>query len=311
MTAYCDRCGKPGFPTREDAERERDRLTNRDPAAHLQVFACRGSGAGWHVGNRAAPVKGLEWRRCRLLRVTATLRHGAALPHLFPAPLDGIMAAGVLRSRPGFSADVIHPEVVPLPLATSHRGDPELRPDLGKRWVWAATCAQYPRDTPEDVRWFHKRFRDQIAEQVVTNVPTTTVSGRYKDWRLPLVVTLAAELTWWALGDPEQVLAILRTVEQVGRKRSQGEGVVARWDVRDTGPPEWEPILWQQGRAARPLAARAAAGIGVPDADTIPHSYRPPYFLPRHVAQDDEGRPGLEWPEVIAPWTTRPARSVS
>lgn len=312
MTAeHCERCGKSVCPTRDAAEAERARIIARDPAATktLQVFTCR-AGAGWHVGNSTGPAKGLPWQDCRLIRVTATLRSGAVLPAMFPAPLDGILAAGILRSRPGFSADVVTSEVVRLPLATSHRGPRTERPDLGNRWVWAATCAQRLDDAAQDVRWFHKRFRDEIAERVVGKVPTTTASGRFKDWRLPLVVALVPELTWWAVGDPQQVLDIVATVAQVGAKRSQGEGVVTRWAVDDAGEPDWAPIVWQQGRIARPLAARAATSIGVPDADLISHSYRPPYFQPRHIAEAGQEQT-QEWPEVIAPWTEQPAERVA
>lgn len=296
-------CGKRVHAARDAAQRFLSEHPEFEPA---RAYECPHD-LGWHLGTVDTGHGGrigVTWGDARLVRVTARLRHGAALTGRFPAPLDGILAAVVRRRRlgPAFDPGVIDRRTEVLPLCTSHRGPPGGRPDLGKRWVWAATCAQFPDGTPEDVRWYHKRFRDQVAGRVVGKVPTSTASGRFKDWRLPLVVTLAGELTWWAVGDPERVRDLLADVTQVGKKRSQGEGVVVGWDVIDAGPPEWEPIVWHDGRVARPIPARAAASLGVPGAATVVEQYRPPYFW---VPTGEDGEPEGDR-EVIAPWTAHP-----
>lgn len=296
-------CGKRVHSGRDAAEAFRAEHPAHEP---VRAYRCP-TGEGWHLGRdtrgRSGRI-GVTWEQARLLRVTARLRHGAALTGMFPAPLDGILAAAARRRRLGeaFDPNVVDRATEVLPLCTSARGAPEERPDLGKQWIWAATCAQIPETAVEDVRWFHKRFRDQIAERVVDKVPTTTASGRYKDWRLPLVVTLADELAWWAVGDRDRVADLLGDVHQIGRKRSQGEGVVLGWDVADAGPPAWAPILWQAGRIARPVPARGAAALGVPDAEMVPESIRPPYFAPRFGGDGEVD----VWPRAIAPWTAQP-----
>ncbi len=253
-----------------------------------------------HVSDRGR--KWLLTRECRLLKVVATVPHGAVLPIWFPAPLDGILAfasrnrrlAG--RSRESRDADH-HVEQIPL---TAARGSGL---DMGAQWVWAATCATW-EDHGTDLRHVHQRWDTQAAEQIVDTMPANPEVGRFKQWRIPLAAVVTDRLTWWCIGDRDKVADLLDWRVGVGRKRSVGEGEVIHWDVADEGEPDLDRILWQaDGTVARPLPARAAESLGVPGSDTVPHQLRPPYWRPAQSAV-----PGVfarASRDVIAPWTSR------
>lgn len=253
----------------------------------------------------------LPFHACRLIEVTARLRAGAALPPAtwFPAPLDGILAAAERRRRLGarYGAAVDH-HTSDLPLTSTARGcgDPAQPRWTRKRWMWAATCAWWdPAAAVEDVRWSHKRaWSDLDAAAAGTSTPANPDVGRYKPSRIPVVVTVASTLRWLCIGDRAGIDSLLDGVDSIGKKRNSGEGQVIEWSTSDIGPPDWHAILWHpDGRISRPVPARHAATLGIPDAHTVTiDAYRPPYWRP---AITPSGYRQLV--EVIAPTTARPA----
>lgn len=253
----------------------------------------------------------LPFPDCRTLEVVAHLRAGAAVPPAgwFPAPLDGILAAAERRRRlgPSYGAAVDH-HTGDLPLTSTARGCRPGQPRWAKkRWVWAATCAWWdPAAAADDIRWTHKRAwsdLDAAAAGITDDTPANPDVGRYKAARIPVPVTVVSTLRWRCIGDAAAVTDLLDTVPAVGKKRGSGEGQVTRWSVRDIGPADWHAILWHpDGRISRPVPARHAATLDVPDAETVTvDAYRPPYWRP---PPGPHGRRQLV--EVIAPTTTRP-----
>lgn len=249
---------------------------------------------------------GLHISQCRLLRVTARTPHGAVLPSLYPAPLDGILAASARARLLGPDRPVDH-HVVDLPLASTRRGGV-----WANQWVWAATCAAWEGDAT-DLRHVHQRWDDAAGERVINNLPANTDVGRYKPWRIPVVATVTPELTWWAIGDRDGVAELLDWRVGVGKRRGSGEGVVTDWLIENVGDPDWDHIWWTDAGPARPIPARrqVLTALGLPeDAPTVPHQIRPPYW---RAAQTQSSTGGFSRTprEVVAPWTPRPRASTA
>lgn len=270
-------------------------------------------------------ARGVHFGDARTVKVTARLQSGAVLPTVFPAPLDGIIAAQVRKDRLG-DAYWQQPEPPPrhLVLRDPHGAYiPEVRAWRDRfrhwplplvklrpkgvstsQWVWAATCA-VPDGDEIDVRWFHKRgFKQLAAEPRVDRIPANPDVGTFKAWRIPAPVTVCSTVTWWALGDPDGIQAVLSRVEAVGKHARQGEGAVLEWRVEDVGPGDWDVVRWlPDGRVARPFPPRYAAWLGVEQPElTVVDSFRPPYWRPPRISETKARTPR----EVIAPWTTRP-----
>lgn len=241
----------------------------------------------------------------RLVRVTARLAHGAVVDPRWPLPLDGILSSAARRRLHGdLYGGQRDLHVHPLPLAAWRKG-------AGARWWWLASCAAWA-GAEEELRYWHRRVPHAAAEMVTGSLLPPMIyegHGRYRAYRTPLVVTVAPALEWTAAGDPDQVRDLLGDVWQAGKKRSQGEGRVLSWEVRDLGPacadsPD-PAVMWHpDGRISRPVPARAAPLLGLDAPETTGGAYRPPYWRP-----PQDGEPGgmsRQWQEVIAPWTTRP-----
>lgn len=122
-------------------------------------------------------------------------------------------------------------------------------------------------------------------------------------WLASVGLPIGAE--WHAVGDAGRVRGLLAGVGRIGNRNSRCE--VQRRDVVDAGPaPECSTeALWLPcGLIARPVAARAATVLGVPGAETVDGTVRPPYW--RAPPNTDGGTFERAWRPVLAPWTRRP-----
>lgn len=265
---------------------------------------------------------GLPMVQCRTVLVTAVLQAGAVLPTMFPAPLDGILAARARRNHLGdsYHAEVVTPTRAALtadqhgtrdPVVAAYRARfrhfPLPLARICNPWVWAAGCAETPAAATTQLRHIHSRFRTAAAERIVPRLPANTDVGPTKPWRVPFVVAVTPSLMWRALGDPDGIRDLLSRVDAVGAHTSSGEGHVLRWIVDDIGPADQLMLLASStGTISRPVPARNRNELGVPDAGTVAvDAYRPPYWrAPRHT---DTGKTPSRTPrEVIAPWTRMP-----
>lgn len=177
-------------------------------------------------------------------------------------PLDSVLAwAWMMREHPERMAasqsgmqpdDVIVPE---LPLERRGSGD---------SWYWACSFA-FGQPVLENKAYWHKRFDAQASEDYADfgkrSGKVNVGAGHYKNYRMPLVVFLVPRLEWWLVGDQAAVEALLTRVTHLGKKRSQGFGRVARWEVGRTD---------EDYSNARP--------IPTPDGDDMA-TIRPPYWL--------------------------------
>lgn len=216
--------------------------------------------------------------------ITAELAGGIAIGAGWGIALDGLLASQLwaqhkaqLRAA-GIATvpllDQPDPEDLPLPLA---------RCGSGENWHWAATCAA-PNDQssehPRDVRTWTGRIDERICRQITAGTPGTlpTHHGRWRHRVMPVVVTLCRSVTWRAVGDPEQVAALLRPITAIGKKRSQGEGFVLTWDVQvdPDGDPVEHAHLHRDGSLGRP-APPACVPTGAHHAGIGRAGIRPPY----------------------------------
>lgn len=216
-------------------------------------------------------TKALPLSESRAVRVTAHFagRSHVALDSDWPLILDGLLA-GVVEQR--------HPSARPtthsLPLA-------RYAEDLGKQWSWAAS--------------------------VGTPMGTTSMPWAYRWKGSPQTITVdCTGVQWHCIGDPDRVRDLLRDLPHLGNRRKSSP--VASWDILDAGGPPGQlgEAMWlPSGRIARPIAARGAGALGVPNAETVEGAVRPPYWRPPPTNANDTF--GRAWKPVIAPWTERPA----
>lgn len=215
------------------------------------------------------------------LRVTATLLNGIAHASPWTVALDGLLAAQIWqqhkRRHPHehSALEELNPPDMDLPLARCTIP--------GRWWHWAATCG-WPTPVPTDpeIRHWGTRLDHRHTEHTATALPQRLPDnqGRWKAFWMPLPVTVAAHLTWHAVGDLAAVTDLLQGIGSIGKKRSQGEGRVLHWDVQPASDMDLFTAghLSPTGALARPCPPACVCGRDIPDGGPGYAAIRPPHM---------------------------------
>ncbi|MCL6479879.1 MAG: hypothetical protein K6T65_16025, partial [Peptococcaceae bacterium] len=194
-------------------------------------------------------------------------------------PLDSILAAEWMRRN--------HPEAYYN--ASSHMlGGNMITPELpferrgaGELWYWACSFNTAP-PLGEYVMHWHKRFDDHLEKYIDfggRRGKIDTKSGKYKAYRMPLVVQLFDRLEWYAVGDTGAVLDLCQGVTHIGKKSSQGLGVVEYWTV-EPWPEDWSEAVG--GKLSRAVPVELGLPPGIAGGRVGTYGIRPPYWHTDH-----------------------------
>lgn len=211
------------------------------------------------------------------LRITAVMQDGRVASTESWLPLDSILAAEWMRKyHPeayyNASSHMLTNDFITAELPFERRG-------TGDDWYWSCS---FNNEAPlhEYVMYWHKRFDDHLEQYIDfrgRRGRIDTKSGKYKAYRMPLVVQLFDRLVWYAVGNPDAVLDLCRGVTHIGKKSSQGLGAVDYWEV-EPWPEDWSVTDGKKLTRAVPLADMP------PDMASHVRKYgiRPPYWLHQH-----------------------------
>lgn len=209
----------------------------------------------------------------RNLKITAILQTGQVSTVDGYLPLDSILAAEWMRRN--------HPELM---LNDGTKTGEIIYADLPfkkinhpKGWYWACSFAQYEKQGEYIAHW-HKRFDECLAEKHIEfgeqRGKVLVNAGRYKNYRMPIVVILTDKLEWYCVGDPDGIRDLLDGVAAIGKKRSQGYGLVDKWIVEDW-PEDWSEV----GPSGKLMRAVHELPKTVEKAQVMIWGMRPPYWL--------------------------------
>lgn len=208
------------------------------------------------------------------LKITAIMQDGRVAGTEPWFPLDGILAAAWMRKQ--------HPEVMYLPITDYNNiivADlPFEKRGSGDNWYWACSF-NTAKPLGEYIMHWHKRFDDDLEQYIDfagKRGRIDTKSGKYKSYRMPLVVQLFDRLEWYAFGDQQMVLELCQTITHIGKKSSQGLGAVDYWTV-ESWPDDWSEC--RDGAVSRAIPAEYGLPAGVEEANIVQCGLRPPYWL--------------------------------
>jgi hypothetical protein len=207
------------------------------------------------------------------LRVELKLISQMALYH--PLTLDGLLSQSVVSEATKGEGlpDSAIPYRIPLPLRCLWRQPGSDLP------LWATTGFQ-PLDENRIVSdYWHKRGpRPEMVRrrgERPWNVRLT--QGQYKEYRIPL--PRQTSLRWAATceGNRAEVTRLLEKMAVVGKKRSQGRGVVREWRL---SPAAKFSLYDEAGRLLRPVPAEWLTNEKIPlDMDMMSWGgWTPPYW---------------------------------
>lgn len=208
------------------------------------------------------------------LRITAVMQDGRVAGTESYFPLDGILASAWMRKH--------HPELVHLPIYdTSKIIDAELpfeRRGQDDDWYWACSFNQGEKLTEYVTHW-HKRQDDNLEKYIEFGNRRGKIdnkSGKFKAYRMPLVIQLFDRLIWYAVGDQELVRELCEMITHIGKKPAQGYGAVDYWKV-EPWPEDWSEY-GSQGKVTRAIPIKD--GEPLQPGRIGRYGIRPPYWEP-------------------------------
>lgn len=201
------------------------------------------------------------------LRVEARLGRAIVNPAQ-PIALDALLTAAV-AIRDDLPAPIGPDDLLPIDL-------PLARSKCGRYWL-----ASFSEQVVEDRELAYVVRRPLISELIdfAPRVKSTHISaGANKGYRIPIEIGHVERdtFTWWCIGDPQGVRALLSLIHHLGKRRAVGRGRVAEWRVEPCEPwGDGFPVL----RDGAPLRSLPLDYEGVTDGAVTLASLTPPYWM--------------------------------
>lgn len=174
------------------------------------------------------------------LRITFHLDgSGLMLDPAEPIHLDALLhwvIAPYHITRHGITRDD-EPECVPLPLAKTTFNGVQ---------IWRASALFTDGVALESLSFWRKRLREHRIE--LTAGSPNRSNGTYRDWQMPVHLTLCHRLIGYATGNRREILRALRRLTHLGKKRAHGYGKIRSVEVERID--EDRALVWE-GRAMR------------------------------------------------------------
>lgn len=108
------------------------------------------------------------------------------------------------------------PDEIPLPLMKQH---------FGPEWVWCASALFPEGDQADGLVYWRKKFRTSFADW--TSGSPNLTNGIYREYNMPVPLTLCHRMVAWGDGNRKACLRLLRkNIKSLGKKRAHGHGNV-------------------------------------------------------------------------------------
>lgn len=196
-------------------------------------------------------------------------------------PIDGVLLYAELVelygkdiSDPKITGELLYPDSMPI---TKRHENTDF-------WYYAASFAQY-ENQGEYIQHWHKRFRNEYAHLIDFRGRRGRVrisQGEYKVYRMPLISYVVDLMEWYVIGEKNRIIFLLKSIQYLGKKRSQGQGLVLEWDVEEMSE-DWSEK--KDGRWTRSVPCNALEKINLaPGIHFAYRSFRPPYWHPDSFA---------------------------
>lgn len=160
--------------------------------------------------------------------------------------LDGPVAYAVVI-RDGIRPAMIESELVPIEIPIER--EPKGRFHLAS--------AAYVRWEIHEKKFTNRRFPVERAAVMSTMTRVRIDAGAQKSYRIPLEVGRVEgdALTWYAIGEPEELRSLLALLPGIGKRRGVGLGAVREWLVEQVEAWPGFPVLTPTGEPLRHLPA--------------------------------------------------------
>jgi len=158
---------------------------------------------------------------------------------------------------------------------------PLMRVKHGGRWWYRASCF-YPEGVVSRLNWARKFDRENTDLLDLGKArKVTTSGGTWKDSFVPVEAVFVPEVEFWAVGAFRKVKALARRVKNIGKRGTQGYGVVRDFEITVVDQPDnvfdrdWR---LPDGRPARNMPMDYCQKIGLTVSGSKVAPITPPYW---------------------------------
>lgn len=118
---------------------------------------------------------------------------------------------------------------------TEHRTMKIRLPLARRNRCYLASKARY-KILRTDIIYWKKRFDTFQAEKWKDSQKIRTDSTKYKNYNMPMQVTIPKNMiiNWIVIGDKKRIEELLKNVVAIGKKSSQGFGLIKKWEIEKT-----------------------------------------------------------------------------
>ena len=194
-----------------------------------------------------------DLRNFEPLQITAVLRTAVISDQWLP--LDGILLFQKTREDLGAQA-MTTPGVSNLAQPkgeTMKGGKLPIKTVHSKEWYYRCSWAQWSENVEAKDYW-NKRYDNDMSDFVTFKGRGTVnnLAGAYKAYHQPVFYRSALWVRWFCVGDKAEIIRLLSTCTNIGKKPAQGWGRVARWEVESVSD-DWS--IWKDGKLMRGIPA--------------------------------------------------------
>lgn len=198
------------------------------------------------------------------LKITAYL--SSAVISDVHLPLDGIVLSLVMREKYGneivtFSNKLSNDIDVEIPFKKHFFED--------GNWCYKCSFAEWNGIAKEEKSYFAKRFnayRSDMIEFGKNKAQVEIAKGKYKNMFIEVYQRHAISVSWYCVGNKEKLEKLLPFCTNLGKKASQGNGSVLRFEIKEI---ENDYSIYKDLKLMR----------SIPNQNGIVYGLRPPYWL--------------------------------
>lgn len=174
------------------------------------------------------------------LQITANLANSIAVTDSLSPAIEGIIEYAIREEKGLLDPNPNNPTTIDLPLQLNSAGyyhcsspfyyyNQETQTRYRKRWDYQE----------QHLDWGKKKAKFSNSE------------GQFKAYDLPLFIRILSRIDWYVVGQPEPIRKALGAITHLGKKRSQGHGLVLSWYVE---PIDCDYSIWgTQQQLMRPI----------------------------------------------------------
>jgi hypothetical protein len=133
--------------------------------------------------------------------------------------------------------------------------------------TYLCSMARYNKKNQQIVK-YRKRTVENSLIKYCEKQRVYTDQKIYKNYDMPLQVTKTKKIKWIVIGDKTEIAKLLEYCTHIGKKGSQGYGIVDRWEIKETtkkGLRHFPLSTWNKGSYTIDIS-----------------TYKPPYTNPKN-----------------------------